>query len=143
MLYAAIIAVGSVAWCLEDFIEMGVDIIHPFQPNAMGNDTKAIKKEFGKRISFHGGTNNQGVFHKNIHMLTMDTLNRIKDLAPGGGYIFSSGHNIQANMPPENIVRLFEIAGEYGKYPINIDAIDERIKEENELLLKQKVNAVE
>lgn len=125
---------GSVYWCLEDLIEVGIDIIHPLQPNAYANDTDKIKKEFGSRICFHGGTNNQGVFDKNINILTMDTLKRIKDLAPGGGYIFSSGHNIQANTSPENIVRLFELAKEYGKYPIDISKIDSRIEQEQKIL---------
>ena len=61
-------------------------------------------------------------------------MKRIKDLAPGGGYIFSSGHNIQANMPPENILRLFELGREYGKYPIDIERIEIRIKEEEKIL---------
>ncbi|MFC2144805.1 uroporphyrinogen decarboxylase family protein [Actinomycetota bacterium] len=131
---------GATYWCIGDMIEMGVDIIHPLQANADGNDTEKIKEEFGKKIMFHGGTNNQGVFHKNIHILTIDTLKRIKDLAPGGGYIFSSGHNIQANMPPENIVRLFELAREHGKYPIDIDRIEKRIEEEEKLLKDYKKN---
>jgi len=121
---------GSVYWCIEDLLDMGVDIVQPVQANAKGNDTEKLKKEFGEKICFHGGTNNQGVFHKDIHTLTIDTLKRIKDLAPNGGYIFSSGHNIQANMPPENIIRLFEIGREFGKYPIDIDSIDKRIEEE-------------
>ena len=125
---------GATYWCMNDMIEMGVDIIHPIQANAKGNDTEKLKAEFGKRITFHGGTNNQGVFHKNINILTIDTLKRIKDLAPGGGYIFSSGHNIQANMPPENILRLFELGREYGKYPIDIERIEIRIKEEEKIL---------
>ena len=125
---------GSVYWCIEDLLEMGVDIVHPVQANAKGNDTDKLKLNYGKRICFHGGTNNQGVFHKDIHTLTIDTLKRIKDLAPGGGYIFSSGHNIQANMPPENILRLFELGREYGKYPIDRERIDEKIKEEKEYL---------
>ncbi len=121
---------GATYWCLDDLIDMGVDIVHPLQANAAGNDTSKIKKEYGKRLSFHGGTNNQGVFHKDIKTLTIDTLRRIKDMAPGGGYIFSSGHNIQANMPPENITRLFELIKEYGSYPIDIEAIDLRISQE-------------
>jgi len=125
---------GSVYWCIEDLLEMGVDIVHPVQANAKGNDTDKLKLNYGKRICFHGGTNNQGVFHKDIHTLTIDTLKRIKDLAPGGGYIFSSGHNIQANMPPENVLRLFELGRKYGKYPIDRERIDEKIKEEKEYL---------
>lgn len=124
---------GTTYWCLDNLMEMGVDIVHPLQANAVGNDTAKIKKEYGDKLLFHGGTNNQGVFHKDIHTLTIDTLKRIKDLAPGGGYIFSSGHNIQANMPPENIVRLFELANKYGRYPIDFDAIDARIEQEEKL----------
>jgi uroporphyrinogen decarboxylase len=129
---------GSTYWCMEDLIEMGVDIVQPLQVTAEGNDTEIVKKEFGKKLVVHGGTNNQGVFHKDIHTLTIDTLKRIKDLAPGGGYIFSSGHNIQANMPPENILRLFELAREFGKYPIDIERINERIHEEEKFLKKNK-----
>lgn len=125
---------GSVYWCMEDFIEMGVDVVQPLQPNAEGNDTEKIKRVYGGRLAFAGGTNNQELFHKDIHSLTIDTLKRIKDLAPGGGYIFSSGHNIQENMPPENIVRLYEIAREYGKYPIDTDEINKRIEEEKKYL---------
>lgn len=128
---------GSIDWCLEDLINIGVDIIHPIQANARGNDIKVFKEKYGKKVVFHGGTNNQGVFHKDIHTLTIDTLNRIKYLAPNGGYIFSSGHNVQANMPPENVMRLFELAHEYSKYPINIDRIEERIEREKELLKKK------
>ncbi len=119
---------GATYWCLDDLKDMGVDIVHPLQANAAGNDTAKIKKEYGRKFAFHGGTNNQGVFHKDIKTLTIDTLQRIKDLAPGGGYIFSSGHNIQANMPPENIIRLFDLIKEFGGYPIDIEAIDKRIE---------------
>ncbi|MCL4376884.1 MAG: hypothetical protein M1475_08605 [Actinobacteria bacterium] len=119
---------GSIYWCMEDLIDMGADIIHPVQANAEGNDSEKLKNKFGDRICFHGGTNNQGVFHKDVHSLAIDTLNRIKYLAPGGGYIFSSGHNIQANMPPENIIRLFEISRIFGKYPIDIDSIGKQIE---------------
>lgn len=127
---------GSTYWCIEDLLDMGVDIIHPIQANAKDNDTEKLKKEFGEKICFHGGTNNQGVFHKDIHTLTIDTLKRIKDLAPNGGYIFSSGHNIQANMSPESIIKLFKIGREFGKYPIDIRNIDKRIEEEKGYLGK-------
>jgi uroporphyrinogen decarboxylase len=121
---------GSVRWAIPDLIEAGVDILHPLQPSANGNgDTPAIKSEFGNRLSFHGGTNNQGLFHGGAHALERDTLRRLRDLAPGGGYIFSSGHNIQANMPAENVQLLFSLGRDYGRYPIDRAAIDARIAE--------------
>lgn len=119
---------GSVRWAIPDLLEAGVDILHPLQPSAGGNgDTAGIKSEFGGRLCFHGGTNNQGLFHCDPDAVERDTLERLRDLAPGGGYIFSSGHNIQANMPAENILLLFSIGRDYGRYPIDRAAIDARV----------------
>jgi len=121
---------GSVRWAIPDLLEAGVDILHPLQPSAGGNgDTAGIKSEFGGRLCFHGGTNNQGLFHCDPDAVERDTLERLRDLAPGGGYIFSSGHNIQANMPAENILLLFSIGRDYGRYPIDRAAIDARVSE--------------
>jgi uroporphyrinogen decarboxylase len=88
-----------------------------------------IKARFGGRLSFHGGTNNQGLFHGDRAAMEIDTLQRLKGLAPGGGYIFSSGHNIQANMSPGNLLDFFSIGRDYGTYPIDVKRIDERIAE--------------
>ncbi|HUI70865.1 MAG TPA: uroporphyrinogen decarboxylase family protein, partial [Spirochaetia bacterium] len=122
---------GSVSWVMNDLIEAGVDILHPLQPNAAGNgDSRAIKAEYGSRLSFHGGTNNQGLFHGSLTAMKTDTLERLAALAPGGGYIFSSGHNIQANMPAENVLALFAVGREYGTYPIDAKRITEAIKRE-------------
>lgn len=121
---------GATYDLLNDFLEMGVDVIQPVQANALGNENaQRLKKDFGDRIVFHGNTNNQGVFHKSKEEVMADALYRIKNLAPGGGYIFSSGHNIQANMPPESILTLFNTAKEYGKYPIDIPKIDKKLGE--------------
>ncbi len=121
---------GSVRWAMPDLMEAGVDILHPLQPSAEGNgDTDGINSEFGARLSFHGGTDNQGLFHGDRNTLERDTLKRLCSLAPGGGYIFSSGHNIQANMPAENIRLLFSIGRDFGRYPIDRRAIEARISE--------------
>ena len=131
---------GSVHWALPYLIDMGVDIVHPVQPNAEGNgDSFRIKREFGDRLSFHGGTDNQGTFHLDKRIMLLDTLGRIKAYAPGGGYIFSSGHNIQATVPPENILALFECGREFGKYPIDVARIDARMAELRESLAQQPV----
>jgi len=123
---------GSVTWAMNDLIEAGVDILHPLQPNAAGNgDSKAIKADYGSRLSFHGGTNNQGLFHGDLTAMKIDTLQRLSALAPGGGYIFSSGHNIQANMPAENVIALFAVGREYGGYPIDQDRILDAIAREH------------
>jgi uroporphyrinogen decarboxylase len=121
---------GSVYWAMQDLVDCGVDILHPLQPNAADNgDSARIKAEFGKKLSFHGSTNNQGLFHAGVAAMERDTLQRLKALAPGGGYIFSSGHNVQANMSPESLLAFFAIARDYGAYPIDVRRIDERIAE--------------
>jgi uroporphyrinogen decarboxylase len=120
---------GSVYWVIPDMIDIGVDVLHPLQPSAKENeDTEKIKREFGDKIGFHGGTNNQGLFHKTEVELGVDTLKRINDLAPGGGYIFSSGHNIQANMPAKNILALFRLGREFGRYPIEEARLLDEVK---------------
>lgn len=120
---------GSTRFIIDDLIEIGVDIVQPLQANADGNEDPALlKRDFGNRIVFHGNTNNQGSFHLNKEMVKADALYRIRHLAPGGGYIFSSGHNIQANMPPENILTLFDTAKEFGEYPIDTERIDDELR---------------
>jgi uroporphyrinogen decarboxylase len=121
---------GSVYWAMGDLIDCGVDILHPLQPNAADNgDSRKIKGEFGARLAFHGGTNNQGLFHGDRKAMEADTLERLAAFAPGGGYIFSSGHNVQANMGAENLLAFFAIAREYGSYPIDGKRIRERLAE--------------
>jgi uroporphyrinogen decarboxylase len=121
---------GSTYWMLDDLVDVGIDMVQPLQANAEGNeDTERLKRASAGRIVLHGNTNNQGVFHKTREEVVADALYRIKYLAPGGGYIFSSGHNIQPNMPPENIKALFDTAMEYGRYPIDADEIDQRLND--------------
>jgi uroporphyrinogen decarboxylase len=133
---------GATFWMMEDLIEMGVDIVHPLQANAKGNeDAERLKREYGDRLVFHGNTNNQGVFHRSKEEVMADALYRIRHLAPGGGYIFSGGHNIQANMQPESIMALFNTAKEYGKYPIDIARIDKKLSELSEInpVIKEEI----
>jgi uroporphyrinogen decarboxylase len=113
---------GSIYWCLDDLIDAGIDIIQPVQPSAndMG-DLARLKREFGDRVVFHGATDNQGTFHTTPDRVEQNAKDTIKALAPGGGYIFSSCHNIQSNCPPENIIALFGACKKYGNYPIAID----------------------
>ena len=108
---------GSVYPLLEDLIEIGVDCINPVQVSARDMDTKRLKKEFGDRMAFWGGIDT----HKVLPFGTPDDVRaevkrRIEDLAPGGGYVLNSVHNLQSEVPPENIVAMFDAAKEFGKY---------------------------
>jgi uroporphyrinogen decarboxylase len=109
---------GSVVPFIDDLIEMGVDILTPVQVSAANMDTKMLKNDFGDRISFLGGIDTQRVMpFGTVDEVGAEVKRRIEDLAPGGGYIIGAVHNIQPEVPPENILAMFNAARKYGKYP--------------------------
>lgn len=109
---------GSVYEFIPDFIEMGVDILNPVQVSAKDMDTKRLKKEFGKYITFWGGgCDTQKVLPFGTPKeVEEEVKRRIEDLAPGGGFVFNQCHNIQAGVPPENIMAMYNAVKKYGKY---------------------------
>lgn len=109
---------GSVYDLIPDLIEAGFDILNPVQVSAAKMDTKQLKKQFGKDLTFWGGgVDTQHVLpHGTPAEVKDEVKRRIDDLAPGGGFVFSTVHNIQADVPPENIVAMWEALQEYGKY---------------------------
>jgi uroporphyrinogen decarboxylase len=112
---------GSIYRLIPDLIEVGVDILNPVQVNAAEMDSARLKKEFGKDLTFWGGGCDPVVMgNGTVPQVRDDVKRRIHDLAPGGGLIFGSVHNIQANVPPENIVAMFDAALEFGGYPIRV-----------------------
>jgi uroporphyrinogen decarboxylase len=110
---------GSIYPLIPDLIEIGVDILNPVQVNAADMDSARLKQEFGGALTFWGGGCDPVVMGTGtVQQVRDDVKRRIHDLAPGGGFIFGSVHNIQANVPPENIVAMFDAALEFGGYPI-------------------------
>jgi len=105
---------GSVRWALDDFAEAGIDVIHPLQGDAaeMG-DPEELKRRFGKQLAFYSNLCNQTILPNGTpEQVKQDVRRKMRALAPGGGYIVSGGHNIQADVPPENIIALFDTAVE-------------------------------
>ena len=110
---------GSVVDLVEDFIEIGVDVLNPVQVAADRMDTAELKRRFGDRISFWGGIDTQRVMPMGSpEDVRAEARRRIQDLAPGGGYVVDTVHNVQADVPPENICALYEEAARFGRYPI-------------------------
>lgn len=109
---------GAVFDLIPDLIDLGFDILNPVQVSARGMDTKRLKAEYGKDITFWGGgVDTQYVLPFGTPQEVADEVKRrIDDLAPGGGFVFAAVHNIQALVPPENIVTAFETALECGRY---------------------------
>ncbi|MCK4307910.1 hypothetical protein KAW50_06785 [candidate division WOR-3 bacterium] len=109
---------GSVYDLIPDLIETGIDILNPVQVNAKNMDTKRLKKEFGDVLTFWGGgVDTQEILPNGTPQQVKDEIKRrIDDLAPGGGFIFATVHNIQPDVPPGNIMAMWEALQEYGKY---------------------------
>ena len=109
---------GAVRAIIPDLIEVGVDILNPVQVSATGMDSAELKREYGKDITFWGGgVDTQRVFGTGTPQEVREEVKRrVTDLMPGGGFIFNTVHNIQGNVPPENIMAMWETLQEYGVY---------------------------
>jgi uroporphyrinogen decarboxylase len=108
---------GCILKLIPDLIECGLDILNPLQPDVAGMDYQKLKGQFASHISFHGGISIQKTMPYGSQE---DVRNEVKDrkekLAPGGGYIFCTAHNIQVDTSLENIKTLFEAYRELGRY---------------------------
>ncbi|MGQ9616977.1 MAG: uroporphyrinogen decarboxylase family protein [Spirochaetota bacterium] len=109
---------GSSRYIIPDLIESGVDILNPVQYSSKDMDTRALKRDFGKDITFWGGgIDTQRILpYGTVQEVRDEVRRRIEELAPGGGFVFTTVHNIQADVPPENIMAMWEALQEYGRY---------------------------
>ena len=101
---------GAIEPLMELFIESGFDIINPVQINAAGMDSKVLKKKYGDRIVFWGGgVDTQGTFAFGAPQEVKEQVKRQCDiLNQNGGFVFNTVHNIQANVPFENVIAMLE-----------------------------------
>ncbi|MBE9565260.1 MAG: hypothetical protein IMF16_00725, partial [Proteobacteria bacterium] len=109
---------GSVRWAIPDLIEIGMDALNPVQVSAAGMESAGLKRDFGRDITFWGGgCDTQHVLSRgSVQEVEEEVKRRIADFAPGGGFIFCQVHNVQPEVPPENVVAMLEAANEYGSY---------------------------
>lgn len=106
---------GSIISLIPDFIECGLDILNPLQPEARGMDFARMKAEFGRDLVFHGGMSIQQTLpYGSIQDIRNEVKDRVEKLAAGGGYILCTAHNIQADTPLENAIALFDACAELG-----------------------------
>ena len=119
---------GAVLPLVDDFLEMNVDILNPVQTSVKGlEDTFALKESFGDRLSFHGAIDVQQMLpNASTDELELEIARRVYDLGRDGGFILAPCHNIGHDIPPENVVTLFEKAREYGRDPIALKSMVEQ-----------------
>ena len=110
---------GSIYQMIPDLIEAGFEILNPVQTNAADMEPRRLKKEFGNDITFWGGgietayVLNNGTTEEVRRMV----LERLEIFSPGGGYVFNTVHNILPEVPPENIIAMFNAIREFNGDP--------------------------
>ena len=113
---------GSCYDLLPGFLEVGYEILNPIQTRAKNMEAWRLKRDYGDRFTFYGGVDIQRL----LPFGTEEDIRRgvkdlIRSLAPGGGFLFATSHNIEPDTPPKNIVAMFDAAHEFGRYPIDFD----------------------
>ena len=105
---------GGVRELMPHLVEAGLDAINPVQISCCGMDARELKVEFGKDVTFWGGgCDTQDVLPNGTPEQVAEHVRRqVKILRPGGGFVFQQVHNILANVPPENIVAMFDAVNE-------------------------------
>jgi len=101
---------GGVRPLLKDLIEAGLDAINPVQISCAGMDARELKAEFGRELSFWGGgCDTQTVLAKGTpEQVRRHVRRQVAILSPGGGFVFQQVHNVLADVPPENVIAMFE-----------------------------------
>ncbi len=108
---------GAVAPMLEDFIDIGVDVYNPVQPNVDGSDPQELKNKYGERISFFGGIDQQSLLPSGDNwMIRNEIQKRIKILGKDRGYLLAPAHILQADVAPGTVEVMINAVKEYGKY---------------------------
>jgi hypothetical protein len=111
---------GSVWTLIDDFIAAGFDILNPLQCSAANMDPCELKNKFGDRITFWGGgvDTQQTLPFGTPDDVRKEVRERLERFGPGGSFIFSAIHNIQALVPVANLLAMFETVRDYGGYPL-------------------------
>jgi len=109
---------GACTQFIPDLIDNGAQILNPVQVSAEGMDPGELKRRFGDRIAFWGGgVDAQHVLPRGTpEEVATDVRRNMRALMQGGGYVFNNVHNIQGEVPPENILALYDTAYECGAY---------------------------
>ncbi len=111
---------GDVFPLIDDFIEMGVDILNPIQTSAgkMSN-LQELKSRWGDQLSFCGAIDTQRLLPQGSPEEVREEVRRVLEvMAPGGGYMVSSVHTVMNDVPAENILAMVDATMQYGRYPL-------------------------
>jgi uroporphyrinogen decarboxylase len=110
---------GNLLPLMEDWLSLGESAINPIDPNAM--DINYVKETYGHRVCIVGNINVDTLAAGTPEEVEAEVKLRIRDLAPGGGYILASGNSIPAYVKPQNLLAMSLALKRYGRYPISIE----------------------
>jgi len=119
---------GKVDWVIEDFIDIGFDILNPLQPDV--NDVAEIKKKYGKKLVFWGNVDTRRVMSKGTFKDVAEEVRHVIEvLSPGGGHILCTNHTVQSSeRAVDNTVAYYWAANKYRNYPLNVSKLKETKK---------------
>jgi uroporphyrinogen decarboxylase len=118
---------GTVLKAAPLLIDAGIDLLNSLQPGAKGMETTYLKDTYGDKLVFHGGVDLQNVLpHGTPEDVEEEVKKRIAIWAPGGGYVCNAAHNIQPDVPPENVIAMYKAARKWGKYPLAKELLELR-----------------
>ena len=108
---------GGIYELIPDLIDAGLDILNPVQINAVNMEPERLKKEFGKDLCFWGGgcDTSRILNRATPEEVRKHVLHNLKIFSQGGGFVFNTVHNIMPDVPPENIVAMFETVNEFNE----------------------------
>jgi len=111
---------GSVRALIPDFIDAGFDILNPVQCSAAGMAPTELKSEFGERVTFWGGgvDTQRTLPFGTPEEVRREVRERLKIFGSGGGFVFNTTHNVQARVPVENVLAMYETVRDAGRYPL-------------------------
>jgi uroporphyrinogen decarboxylase len=108
---------GAVAPLIDDFVEIGVDVYNPVQPNLPGSDPRELKERYGKEICFFGGIDQQSLLPSgDINQIRAEIKERINILGNNRGYLLAPAHILQPDVSVETIEAMISAAHEFGEY---------------------------
>ncbi len=106
---------GSIFALLDDFVEMGVDILNPVQTSAKDMNPRILKEKYGDKLVFWGGgvDTQKTLPFGSPEEVRNEVTERCRIFGKGGGFVFATIHNIQSNVPIENLIAMFQAVQEF------------------------------
>lgn len=108
---------GAVTPLIPSLLEVGIDILHPLEP-VPATDMAAVKESHGEQLAFLGAIDIKEAMTGSEDRLVDEVQQRLEILGPGGGYILAPSNHLQPDIPPYNVIALYQAAKRYGRYPL-------------------------